>query len=1127
MSVTIAIFERRSSAGVLCVTLGLGPDTRQRVGKNPRKAEAKLIEDLQRWLRKTPEARLPDLEPPRGTKLVRVRLQLSLDRKVAGRYPFIIEPRWTCATEKRWFVYHPNRQTEVVAVAPDEPMEPQLRAYFQHVWADLDDEELHELESRGKERLYLLTVACSPRSIMEELPEDSPALREGGDPARKKHRHKGPRVLADLGVDLTEQAARGDLSLGASRGALRDSLASLLSPERSASVLLVGPSRAGKTTLVHQLVADLLSTDGFETHQDLERVRHVWCISGRRLIAGMSRMGEWEKRCVDLMEDARRKVILYVDDIEAFGRIGRSRESDRALADVLRPAIAGRDVVVMGECTVEQVRVLEQQAPAFAGSFLRLRVPEATREETLRLMVHQTRDLEVEHAVAFHPHTLRALVDAGESLLSHQALPGKVIDLQRDLARMTPGTPAALAEIHPSDVLRLLSRRTGVPELLLSGETPVVAEQVERELAEQVMGQSEAVRVAADLVAKVKTRMVDPARPYGVYLFTGPTGVGKTELAKALAAYLYGSESRMVRFDMAEFGGWDAPARLVGDRYRPDGGLTRRLREQPFSLVLFDEIEKAHPMVHNLLLQIFEDGRLTDASGRTASFQHAVVVMTSNLGARPRAPVGYGGPAKHAWMHEIDAAVRAFFSPELFNRIDRIVPFEPLDDQAASRIAAKELRSFCQRRGLADRHVFLQIHDEVAEHIAKIGFSPSDGARSVKRAIDSHVGGMLSDVLSREAPSTMQLLRMGVRPEGLGIDRQVLREAAPQAVRWRLQPLLSLPRGGLLGHVIEVGKSLRALTDGDELGRLSDRLRADLEALNLGDASRADSIYDLDAMRASLAAFLRELDEIAKAEGDVTEQYERLEADRFAWVTHASPMNGLTRRRMFDRRSVAWSGPRAGREDLIVRLAEGYSLQRSVAMIDDPRQHAVVVELERVAELSDKRRFEDMQHGLMEELFAAYLAESGVHAKWTLTMRDDSVVEGAASSEAEVAIAVQAARLALRISLHVVRPCALDLFGLETGVHVWNRARGPDLVAVRVRSCADSAELDACDRGVLPPVVRTVRFEPPLRPGTLATMDVEDYAMAFVEVFPARRLADAFAPLWLLRRGGFEGEVPS
>ncbi len=1125
MRVTIAVFERRTSAGVLCATLGLGPDTRQRTGKNPRKAEAKLVEDLQRWLRKTPEARLPDLEPPRGTKLVRVRLQLSLERKVAGRYPFVIEPRWTSATEKRWFVYHPSRQTEVVAVAPEEPLEPQLRAYFQHVWAELDDEDLHELESQGKERLYLLTVACSPRSIMEELPDDREVLREGGDPAQKKHRHKGPRVLADLGVDLTEQAARRDLRLGASRGALRESLSTLLSPERSPSVLLVGPSRAGKTLLVYQFVADLLSADGYETHQDLERVRHVWCVSGRRLIAGMSRMGEWEKRCVDLLEDARRKVVLYVDDIEAFGLIGRSRESDRALADVLRPAIAARDVVVIGECTVEQVRALEQQAPAFAASFSRFRVPEATREETLRLMVHQTRELEVEHAVAFHPHTLRALIDSGASLLSHQALPGKVIDLQRDLARTRPGTPSALTEIVPSDVLRLLSRRTGVPELLLSSEEPVVAERVERELAEQVMGQGEAVRAVADLVARVKTRMVDAARPYGVYLFTGPTGVGKTELAKALAAYLYGSESRMVRFDMAEFGGWDAPARLVGDRYRSDGSLTRRLREQPFSLVLFDEIEKAHPMVHNLLLQIFEDGRLTDASGRTAYFQHAVVVMTSNLGARPRAPIGYEGPAKGAWMREIDAAVRAFFSPELFNRIDRIVPFEPLDDRAAMRIAAKELRSFCQRRGLADRHVFLQVRDEVAEHVAKIGFSSSDGARSVKRAIESHVGGMLSDVLSREAPSTMQLLRMGVRGEGLCIDRQVLRETTPLAVRWRLQPLLGLPRGELLGHVASVGKSLRALMDGDELGRLSDRLRADLEALNLGDASRADSIYDLDSMRASLATFLSEFDAIANAEGDVTEQYERLEADRFAWVTRASPMNGLTRMRMFDRRSVAWSGPRAGREDLIARLAEGFVLQRSVALIDDPRQHAVMIELERVAELSDKQRFEDTEHELMEELFAAYLGESGEHAKWTLVMHDDSVVEGAASSRVDMAIAAQAARLAQRVSLHVVRPCALDLFGLEAGVHVWNRARGPELVAVRVRSSADGIRNHAYDSAVLPPVVRTVRFEPP-RSGTLATLDVEDYAMAFVEAFPARRFADAFAPLWLLRRGGFEAEAP-
>ena len=185
MRATIPIFERRSFSRVECVTLGLGPDTKRREGKNPRKAEAKLIEDLQKLLRKTPAQRLAQFEPVRGTQLVRVRLQLNLvgaseRRKIAGRYPFVLEPRWTTATAKCMFAYHPDRQTEVLAVLPDQPLEPQLRVYFQHAWAELDEDALYALESKGKECIHLLSFTCTPRSVMEELPENQDALRGGG-----------------------------------------------------------------------------------------------------------------------------------------------------------------------------------------------------------------------------------------------------------------------------------------------------------------------------------------------------------------------------------------------------------------------------------------------------------------------------------------------------------------------------------------------------------------------------------------------------------------------------------------------------------------------------------------------------------------------------------------------------------------------------------------------------------------------------------------------------------------------------------------------------------------------------------------------------------------------------------
>jgi ATP-dependent Clp protease ATP-binding subunit ClpA/ATP-dependent Clp protease ATP-binding subunit ClpC len=365
----------------------------------------------------------------------------------------------------------------------------------------------------------------------------------------------------------------------------------------------------------------------------------------------------------------------------------------------------------------------------------------------------------------------------------------------------------------------------------------------------------------------------------------------------------------------------------------------------------------------------------------------------------------------------------------------------------------------------------------------------------------------------------MQLLSMRVADGELRLDRQVLREAPALAVNWVLLPLLELPRAALVDRLDHLGRRVQLLASSDELVSLSERLFSDLRALNLGDASRADSVYDLDAMRASLNAYLEELEGIVRAEGDDAERYERLEAERFGWVTRVAPYAGIRRHRLFDRRAVAWSGKRVGAEELLSRIAEGYELLRSVALVDDPRQHSVVVELSRVGELSEKRRFEGRSPGLLEELVGAYLAEAGGHSSWVMTLRDGSEVRGRGAQDRGLERVVEADRF----EMSVVRPCALDTFALETGVHVWHRPRGPELVAVRVRSALDEAVVGGEGKGELPPVVRTLRFEPPVRASALAPMEVEDFAMAFAEAFPARRLRDALEPLWLMRRAGWDG----
>lgn len=1157
MLFTLPVFHRQQSGYLELTTLCLGPGTRTRTGRHPRKVQTELAAELRKDVEKTRARELERFQMPRGMRLERVRLELVLSvdrRKVTGIYPVIIEPRWASEDERVHIAYHPMRQEESLPIRLDLPLDEQLRPFFSRAWAALDGDALGGLLTRGKERLDALSFSAEPRSLFEDLPErkhDARDLAGGGDPAQKARKRKGLRTIRSVAIDLTERAIGGDLDVGMPRSPYREQLQLLLGASRGQPLIVVGPPGSGKTTLIHRAVLDLIEADGYAAHRNVERVRRVFQVSGRRLIAGMSHLGDWEKRVVAILDEARSHgVVLVVDDVHHFGRIGRSQQSDRALADLFRGPLARRELTMVGECTSAQLRALEEDAPSFASLFTPLHVAEATAPETLRLMVRAMRGLERDLHLEIGPFALRTILELGGSLLSARAFPGKAMELLQEVGRSCRGTPAEPGALESRHVLELLSRKTGVPEILLQAEKKLDPADVEAALSRRVMGQAEAVKVAVDLVVRIKSGLVDPRRPYGVYLFTGPTGTGKTELAKGLAEYLYGSAARLVRFDMSELSGPDAPARLIGNRWSPEGLLTKRVQEQPFSLVLLDEIEKAHPSVLSLLLQLFEDGRLTDAAGKTAHFQHTVVVMTSNLGAKSRAAVGFGDSGA-AVLHDIARAVREHFPPELFNRIDRIVPFRPLTADIAVRVAEKELDKLCRRRGLVDRSIFVQPAAGVTERIARVAFVAADGARSVKRFLEGTLGALITDAIAGEKPSAMQILRISTEGEGFHLEREALQEAEPADAIWAIEPLLNQTLGTIKEQLPELLTFVDSLSASGELERLSDQIR--LHLAQQGESASAIAIYNLDAMRAAIAAFREQIEAMTRSDGAGEERHDDLEMQHFRWIRktfagfrHSSGDGNESRYRLFHPQQMPPRSKQVQKGEMLEAIAEGYALRRALRHVDDPSQHAVFVEILRAGSLDDPGRGASGLRGLIESLTEAYGSARGELECSAARQKGGSLASFGPGPSGLDGLFHDAGDAGpddgiVHVVLKIVGLCVRDFFALETGVHLWTSLdREPQIARVRVipaefgetpesviaahvekQRAYDEAARAVRERpenpSALLPVVRKIRFDVPRNPGISSPIEIEDYVMGFAETVEARSIADALAPIWLLR----------
>jgi ATP-dependent Clp protease ATP-binding subunit ClpA len=548
-----------------------------------------------------------------------------------------------------------------------------------------------------------------------------------------------------------------------------DELTRLLdSPDRR-PVLLVGPPLVGKTALLHEYVYRTV-----ERRAEKHLLRNLtWLLAPQRLISGMSYVGQWENRLLAILNEAnRRDHLLYFDNVLGLYQAGITSHSDLSAAHVLKPYIERREVRMIAEITPEALRVFRERDRGFADLFHILPLREPTEAENLRILIHSQRQLEAHHRCRFAIDALPAAIDLQRRYARHSAFPGKAALFLRRLAVKSPHTAIGRAE-----VLAEFQSRSGLRLAFLDTSAKLERDEVLDALRQQIIGQDRALNVAADVVSVARARLNEPDRPLAALLFLGPTGVGKTQTAKALARYLFGDADRLLRFDMNEFVTPGSAARLVGTFEQPEGLLTAAVRRQPFAVVLLDEIEKAHGEVSDLLLQVLGEGRLTDAHGRLTDFSNAIVILTSNLGVREAdARVGFGGELGSAAY--LRAAER-FFRPEFFNRLDRIVPFDRLGRNDVGRIAELLMHEVLHREGLVRRKCVLRVEAAALERIIDQGYDPHLGARALKRAIERYLTQPVARRLAEGLPETMTLIHLF--PSGGEIDVRVegLRQIEP------------------------------------------------------------------------------------------------------------------------------------------------------------------------------------------------------------------------------------------------------------------------------------------------------------------------------------------------------------
>ena len=592
--------------------------------------------------------------------------------------------------------------------------------------------------------------------------------RDAKPEAKAEAKPKKPSALAYFGRDLHRLAKDGKLAPVIGRKPEMLKIAQTLLQSRKNNVILVGEAGVGKTGIVEGLAQRIAQG---KVPEELKSTRIIE-LSMSLLVAGTKYRGEFEERMQAVIKEASAdsNIVLFLDEIHTLmgaGKVGGSMDA----ANILKPALARGEIRVIGATTIAEYRLHIEKDAALERRFQKVDVEEPTPEEALEILRGIRSRMEEHHGIKITDGAISAAVEWSVRYLPDFRLPDKAIDLLDTACAqarfltfsgkgsIAAGTAAPHGLVDREQIAAVVASRCKIPVGTLTEDEGQRLRSMEEALGRRVKGQDAAIKTVSEAVRLARTGLGNPNRPVGSFLFVGPSGTGKTELAKALAEFLFHDESSLIRFDMSEFMEEHSVSKLIGapPGYKgcdEEGQLTGKVRTRPYSVVLFDEIEKAHPRVLDIFLQIFDEGTLTDASGRKCSFRNAVIILTSNLGSGELAAkkeMGFGAkPEDAAEIQErmderIKSAIKKHLRPELVNRLSSIVQFHQLAPSNIREIVGKCLAALNAR--LADRQIVVSLSPEVVDLLVKEGFSPEYGARELERTIERLVSKPLAEAI--------------------------------------------------------------------------------------------------------------------------------------------------------------------------------------------------------------------------------------------------------------------------------------------------------------------------------------------------------------------------------------------